>query len=130
LNLIDDLPSSLPLVFIARHKLLQVFVNLILNARDASSPGGTIRLAAGVHGNEVRLSIADEGMGMSPEIMAHIFDPFYTTKSPDKGKGIGLSVCYRVIEEAGGRIEVRSAGKEGSTFTVWLKGAEIARDET
>jgi signal transduction histidine kinase len=130
LNLVDNLPSSLPFVFIARHKLLQVFVNLILNARDASSRGGTIRLDAGVDGNEIRLSIADEGMGMNPDVMAHIFDPFYTTKPPHKGKGLGLSVCYRVVEEAGGRIEVRSAEEEGSTFTIWLKKrAGIEHDE-
>jgi signal transduction histidine kinase len=61
--------------------------------------------------------------------MAHIFDPFYTTKPPDKGKGLGLSVCYRVIEEAGGRIEVRSTEAEGSTFTVWLKRAKKECDE-
>jgi signal transduction histidine kinase len=129
LHLVDNLPSSLPVVCVSRHKLLQVFVNLILNARDASSPEGTIHLEAGVEGNEVRLSVTDEGTGMSPEVMAHIFDPFYTTKPPDKGKGLGLSVCYRVIEEAGGRIEVRSTEAEGSTFTVWLKRAKKECDE-
>jgi signal transduction histidine kinase len=61
---------------------------------------------------------------MSPEVLAHIFDPFYTTKAPDKGRGLGLAVCQRVVGEAGGRIEVRSAPGQGSEFKVWLKKTE------
>lgn len=130
LRLVDHLPSFLPDVVVARHKLLQVFVNLILNARDASPQGGSIRLEGGADEHEIWLSVADEGAGMSPDVMPHIFDPFYTTKAPNKGKGLGLSVCYRVIEEAGGRIEVRSEPKAGSTFTIRLKRAGKDRDET
>jgi signal transduction histidine kinase len=67
---------------------------------------------------------------MSPEVLTHIFDPFYTTKAPGKGRGLGLSVCHRVVEEAGGKIEVRSAAGQGSVFTIRLKKAEPASNET
>jgi signal transduction histidine kinase len=122
LDLIDNLPPSLPPVLACRHRLVQVFINLMVNARDASHPRGVVRLQGGANGEDVWLSVSDEGKGMSADLLAHIFDPFYTTKA--NGKGLGLSVCYRVIKEAGGRIEVRSAEGKGSTFIVWLKRAE------
>jgi len=125
LELQNELPSSLPVVTVARHKLLQVFVNLLLNARDASTEGGSIRVAGGVKETQVWLAVADDGSGMRGDVISHIFDPFYTTKATNGGKGLGLSVCYRVIEEAGGRIEVRSAEGEGSLFVVWLKSGEV-----
>ncbi len=115
-----QLSSSLSPVCISRHKLFQVFVNLLLNARDAISGGGTVRLAAGTEAKVVWLAVADEGCGMDPERVRHIFDPFYTTKAPDRGRGLGLAVCHRIVEEAGGRIEVDSRPGAGSTFTVCL----------
>lgn len=124
------LPPILPATRMVRHQLVQVFINLLLNARDASPPGGTIRLCGGDEGNSVRLSVTDGGAGMRQEVLAHIFDPFFTTKAPGKGRGLGLAICQRVIGEAGGRIEVRSVPGEGSEFVVWLKKAEDADDET
>jgi signal transduction histidine kinase len=121
----DHLPPNLPATNMVRHQLVQVFINLLINARDASSAGGTIRLSGGEDGGRLWLSVADAGAGMSPEVLAHIFDPFYTTKAPGKGRGLGLAVCQRVVGEAGGRIEVRSAPGKGSEFTVWLKKAEF-----
>lgn len=126
LDLDDRLPPALPATVMVRHRLVQVFINLLLNARDASSAGGAIRLRGGEEGGLVWLSVADAGSGMSPETVAHIFDPFYTTKAPGKGRGLGLAVCQRVVGEAGGRIEVRTAAGQGSEFTVWLKKAEPA----
>jgi signal transduction histidine kinase len=125
--LLDDrLPPSLPATVMVRHRLVQVFINLLLNARDASSAGGVIRLCGGEEGDLVRLSVADAGAGMSPEVLARIFDPFYTTKAPGKGRGLGLAVCQRAVGEAGGRIEVRSTPGQGSEFVVWLRKAEPA----
>ena len=126
----EDLPEALPLVAMSRHKLQQVFVNLLVNARDAVAGGGTIQLRSSVKEEWVRLAVADEGTGMAAEAMAHIFDPFYTTKAPGKGRGLGLAVCQRVIDEAGGRIEVRSAKGAGSVFTVWLRRADAEGYET
>lgn len=116
----DDLPDVLPTASLPRHKLLQVFVNLLLNARDACDDQGVVRISADATKDDVRLSISDTGHGMSEETARHIFDPFYTTKDPGKGRGLGLAVCHRIVEEAGGRIDVVSREGEGSTFTVHL----------
>ncbi len=127
LQLVRDLPRSLPPVHMVRHQLLQVFVNLLLNACDASCEGGTIKVEGGVSGGSVRLAVADEGEGIPAENLGNVFDPFFTTKAPGKGRGLGLAVCYRVVAEAGGDVEVRSEVGKGSRFTVRLpvdKGEE------
>lgn len=121
LRLRDKLPPSLPLVRIDRHQLIQVLVNFLLNARDASAPGGEIHLAGGAQGDSVWLAVRDQGEGIPPEILPHLFDPFFTTKEPGKGCGLGLSVCHRIATDAGGRIEVRSVTGGGSEFILWLK---------
>lgn len=126
LQIDSRLPSGLPATSMAQHRLVQVFVNLLLNARDASPPGGAIRLTAGEADGQLWLSVADAGPGIPQETLAHIFDPFYTTKAPGKGRGLGLAICQRVVGEAGGRIEVRSQPGEGSEFIVWLRKTESA----
>lgn len=127
LHLSNQMPLSLPLVRIDRHRLVQVLVNFFLNARDASPAGGEICLTGGEKGYFVWLSVKDQGEGISKEILPHLFDPFFTTKAPGKGCGLGLSVCHRIATDAGGRIEVRSTDGEGSEFILWLKKA--ANDE-
>lgn len=127
LRLSDDLPPVLPPVWIDRHRLIQVFINFLLNARDASVPGGEIHLSAGEQADSVWLSVSDRGEGISTEILAHLFDPFFTTKAPGKGYGLGLSVCHRIATDAGGWIEVRSGVGEGSEFILWLK--KVADDD-
>ncbi len=122
--------APLPLVRISRHRLIQVLVNLLLNARDASAHGGRIRLRGGASGGFVTLSVTDEGTGIDPRSASHIFDPFFTTKPPGKGRGLGLSVCHRIVAESGGRIEVDSEPGRGSTFTVWLPQAGEGDDES
>ncbi|MEZ4485474.1 MAG: HAMP domain-containing sensor histidine kinase [Syntrophotaleaceae bacterium] len=118
--LVDALPDRLPHVAMVPHRLLQVFINLLANARDASPEQGKIMLAAGDTAKGVWLSIADEGTGIAEEHLPHIFDPFYTTKAPGKGCGLGLAVCQRVVDEAGGAIEARSLSGRGSVFTIRL----------
>jgi len=118
------LPATLPEVQGVKAKLLQVFVNLLLNALDASGAGQPLRLLAGVAGEEVWLAVQDAGEGITPGVLPHIFDPFFTSKAPGRGRGLGLSVCQRVVAEMGGRIEVESAVGKGSSFTVWLHRVE------
>lgn len=120
LRLRDRLPASLPAVHMVRHQLVQVFINLLLNARDASDEGDAIVLAGGEDDRGSWLSVQDEGCGMSDEVLSHIFDPFFTTKAPDQGRGLGLAVCQRLVEDAGGRIEVQSRPGQGSEFMVRL----------
>ncbi len=118
------LPDALPRVEMVRHRLQQVLVNLLINARDATANGDLICLAAGVDHGTPWLSVRDAGSGMAPEVLAHVFDPFYTTKAPGHGRGLGLAICQRIIEEAGGRIEVSSSPGRGSEFKIWLKPVE------
>jgi signal transduction histidine kinase len=126
LRLVRLLPQSLATVHMVRHQLLQVFVNLLLNACDASREGGQIQVEAGLSGPSVWLSVADEGEGISTENLGHVFDPFFTTKAPGKGRGLGLAFCYRVVDEAGGKIEVHSKVGRGSSFTVRLPAEQEA----
>ena len=120
-KLVDTLPQQLPQVVMIRHRLLQVFVNLLVNAQDALSAEGEIRLSGGEAEDSVWIGFADNGAGISQQDLPHIFDPFFTTKEPGKGCGLGLAVCYRVLDEVGGSIEVQSEAERGSVFTVRMK---------
>jgi len=124
----NQLPVTLPRTHMLRHQLVQVFVNLLINARDATATGGTICLAGGSDGEDIWLSVTDNGEGITADIMKQIFDPFFTTKPASKGRGLGLAVCQRIIIEAEGRIDVRSTPEHGSVFTIWLKRSGVHCD--
>jgi two-component system, NtrC family, sensor kinase len=89
-------------------KLQQVFLNLILNARDAMDGGGTLRLSAESTDSSLRIRIADSGCGISEADLARIYDPFFTTKTAKKGTGLGLSITYGIVKEHAGSIAVSS----------------------
>ncbi len=99
-------------------QLKQVFLNLISNAVQAMPAGGTLRLRTRRDGPWVAAEVADTGAGIPPEVQAHLFEPFVTTKP--SGTGLGLSVSLGIVQEHGGRITVESEVGRGSTFTVWL----------
>lgn len=117
-----DLGAEIPEVPMDRHRLVQVFVNLILNAADAMPEGGRLTVEAKYRAAEsagwVEVVIADTGIGISTEALSQIFEPFYTTKP--QGTGLGLSVSRNIIEEHGGEIAVHSAEGQGTVFTVLL----------
>ncbi len=96
----------------------QVLVNLIKNASQAMTTGGTLTLQTGESGDDVWVSVADTGLGIPPEQIAHIFEPFYTTKK--KGTGLGLMIVQRIVRLHGGKIEVDSRVGHGTTFKVFL----------
>ena len=99
-------------------ELQQCLLNLCLNAIHAMPQGGRLELAAEGRGQEIRLSVRDTGTGMEPGTLSQLFTPFFTTK-PD-GTGLGLVSCKRIVESAGGRIEVASVPGEGTCFDLWL----------
>jgi PAS domain S-box-containing protein len=116
LSLADDLPS----INGNPGKLQQVFLNLLLNAKEAMPEGGSLRVATQVNGH-VEALITDSGAGIAPEHMKRIYDPFFTTKSTPKpgdkrGTGLGLSVSYGIIQEHAGKIHVESEVGAGTTF--------------
>lgn len=109
-------------------QLLQVMLNLALNARDAMPEGGTLRIAASEAGDQVCLSVQDTGMGMAPEVQARIFEPMFSTKAPGVGTGMGLAMVYRLVRSHGGTVTVESQPGAGSTFRVLLPPAPPTRD--
>jgi PAS domain S-box-containing protein len=97
-------------------KLQQVFLNLVLNARDAMEAGGTLTIRTWSDGACARIRIQDTGQGIPQDHLPRIYDPFFTTKAARKGTGLGLSVTYGIVQEHGGAIEVQSEPGAGTLF--------------
>jgi PAS domain S-box-containing protein len=115
---------GLPYVEGDPHQLMQVFLNLILNAEQAireARDRGTLRIRLGNTGDAVWASFQDDGPGIPADTLASIFDPFYTTKRPGRGTGLGLSICKSVMKEHNGTIEAANAPGGGAVFTVTLR---------
>jgi PAS domain S-box-containing protein len=113
-------------------QLEQVIVNLAANARDAMPRGGRLTLATrnapaspgqGPAGDRVELLVRDTGVGMSPEVKAHLFEPFFTTKELGRGTGLGLATVHGIVTQAGGQVRVESAPGAGTTFELSLPRA-------
>ncbi|UCC43682.1 MAG: GAF domain-containing protein [Candidatus Zixiibacteriota bacterium] len=100
-------------------QLKQVFLNLIVNSRDAMAGGGKLTVSVERPGDEVVISFGDTGPGIPPEIVDHIFDPFFTTKEPGKGTGLGLSVCHGIVRGHNGSISYRNI-ESGGLFEIRL----------
>jgi signal transduction histidine kinase len=112
--------GSLPPLPCHSTQISQVFTNLLVNAAQAIEEWGEIHITSRQEGAEAVVEISDTGAGMTPETLARLFTPFFTTKPPGKGTGLGLSICYSIINRHQGRIEVRSEPGKGSTFTIRL----------
>lgn len=98
----------------------QVITNLVINARDAMEGVGKLRLETSQTGNWFELRVIDNGTGMSPEVVAHIFEPFYSTKPTSKGTGLGLATAYGIVKNSGGSIQVESIVGKGTSMIVRL----------
>jgi PAS domain S-box-containing protein len=118
-------------------QLTQIILNLVVNARDAMRNGGRLRLETGsvtidslekceIHSKElepgdyVRISVTDNGVGMSDEVKQHLFEPFFTTKGEGCGSGLGLATSYGIVRQSGGHISVESKLGKGTTITIFL----------
>jgi two-component system, cell cycle sensor histidine kinase and response regulator CckA len=138
-------------VVIDPSQLSQVLINLAINARDAMPNGGTLRLSASrldvgrrsnvprgpmpsgsnehlelPPGTYVLIEVSDTGTGMAPNVLARAFEPFFTTKPVGSGSGLGLSMCYGIIQQAGGRIGIESRLGRGTTVNVYLPRSSVA----
>ena len=117
LSLKDNLPS----VRGNNDQLRQVLFNILINAADAMPKGGTLSIRSKHEKQWVVIAIKDTGMGIAVEDLDKIYDPFFTTKSPDKGTGLGLSISLKIVEELGRRLKVRSELGKGTEFIMYLR---------
>ena len=111
-----ELQDPLPPIRGNAGQLQQVFLNLFLNARDAMEHGGVLRVRAWEGETGVQVEVTDTGLGIPPEHLQRIYDPFFTTKTARKGTGLGLSITYGIVRDHGGVIEVESRPSEGARF--------------
>ncbi len=148
IRLSKDLAPNLPLVMVSPHHLEEVWINLLTNARDAipTDRDGEIQISTRLAEaaspaaapayvetegavQPVQVIISDNGSGIPPDRLEKIFEPFYTTKGPGKGTGLGLFICYEIIKRHNGTIAVDSQPGEGTTFTITLPAWEGQADE-
>jgi signal transduction histidine kinase len=120
IEVVREESPELPLVVADFNQLVQVFINLLVNAIQAMREGGRLTVRTGTGNGWVKMSVSDTGAGITPENMERLFTPFFTTKEDLKGVGLGLAVSHGIIERHGGRIEAHSEVGKGSTFTVFL----------
>jgi signal transduction histidine kinase len=110
------LEPGLALIHGNADKLQQVFLNLFLNAKDAMPRGGQLRVTSWTEDSRVRIEIRDTGVGISPDHLPRIYDPFFTTKGPGAGTGLGLAVTYGIVSEHSGKITAESRPGFGTRF--------------
>src|SRR5215467_1248896 len=116
----QELRAECPITFGNAGRLQQVFLNLLVNARDAMPEGGELRVLTETMNSKIEILVQDTGTGISPENIKKIYDPFFTTKAPGKGTGLDLSVSYGIVQEHGGTISVESKQGVGTTFRLEL----------
>ena len=125
--------ADLPGVIGDANQLIQVFLNLVTNAEQAIREvrdTGRIQIRADRMGNQLTITVQDDGVGIRPEALPRIFDPFYTTKRPGGGTGLGLSICMSIIREHGGNIEAETLPAGGSAFTIYLPASPDQNPDT
>jgi two-component system NtrC family sensor kinase len=112
--------DELPRVSGDAGQLQQAIIALATNAVDAMPDGGLLRISSGQEGGRVFIKVSDTGAGILPENVPKIFEPFFTTKEVGEGTGLGLAVCYGILTEHGGSLDVQSTVGVGTTFTIKL----------
>ena len=120
--------NDLPLVNGDEGQLQQAVIALSTNALDAMPDGGVLTLKTSEQDGNVNIEIRDTGNGIAPENLTKIFDPFFTTKEVGKGTGLGLAVCYGIVTEHGGRLDVESTDGVGTVFTISLPALRLTKN--
>jgi signal transduction histidine kinase len=124
IQVVAEFDEDLPRINGDRDHMMQVMLNLVLNAVQAMPENGTLRMVAAPEGDQhVKLTVADNGHGIPPDVLPKIFEPFVTTKERGQGTGLGLSVVLGIVQEHGGTISVDSTPGQGATFTLRLPRA-------
>ena len=123
-----DIEEDLPLIMADSTRLEQVFINLLLNARDSidekwgskqhKQGDKKIKIKTKVKGNDVIAEVSDSGLGIPEDISDKIFEPFFTTKNVGEGTGLGLSISYGIVQDCGGSIQLMTTEGEGASFLV------------
>jgi PAS domain S-box-containing protein len=134
INVVREFADTLPTLHADRQQLRQVFLNLLTNASDAMTGGGTLTLRVAMGQMErcagaIVIEFADTGAGIKPEDLLKVWEPFYTTKDEGKGTGLGLAICRRIVEEQHGTINIETEVGQGTTVRITLPAAERERDE-
>jgi signal transduction histidine kinase len=126
IEIVKSYDDESPPVFGNSGKLQQVFTNLLLNARDAIPSGGSIKIATlPTDDDSLTIEVSDSGIGIAPENVAKIYDPFYTTKGVGRGTGLGLAVSYGIVQEHSGHISVESTPGHGTIFRITLPTVNV-----
>src|SRR5881397_1550791 len=120
IELLTRLDSGLGRVSANPHQIGRVIMNLVVNARDAMPQGGRLTIETANVSQVVMLAVSDTGSGMDNETRARLFEPYFTTKEPGRGSGVGLATVYDVVTQFGGQISVMSDAGAGSTFKIYL----------
>jgi two-component system, cell cycle sensor histidine kinase and response regulator CckA len=120
IELVTRFSPSLARVSANPHRISQVIMNLVVNARDAMPNGGRLIIETSNVGQAVMLAVGDTGCGMDDETRTRLFEPYFTTKEPGRGSGLGLATVYDVVTQCGGQISVTSDAGAGSTFRIYL----------
>ncbi|MDT5157448.1 MAG: hypothetical protein QOH51_1805 [Acidobacteriota bacterium] len=129
INVVREFADTLPTLYADNQQLRQVFLNLLTNASDAMSQGGTLTLRVTAGQTEdgavaVVIEFADTGPGIKPEDLLKVWEPFFTTKAEGKGTGLGLAICRRIVEEHKGTINIESEVGKGTTVRITLPASE------
>src|SRR5690606_4236002 len=120
LELKTELAADIPEINVNPDQLQQVFLNLLLNARDAVEGDGSVTIRSYFDGENAVTEIIDSGSGIDEAVLKNVFDPFFTTKPAGSGTGLGLAVCYGIITAHGGNIDAAKHIGGGSAFTIKL----------
>jgi signal transduction histidine kinase len=123
LHIVDEIKGQLPPVRLAHEQLVQLLLNLVMNAADACGERGTISITLEPTPLGARVSVTDDGPGVAPEVRARLFEPFVTTKEVGKGTGLGLAVSRGLVEAGGGSIDLDESYTAGARFVIELPTA-------
>jgi signal transduction histidine kinase len=130
IDLVIDVAAPTHHVLMDPSQLEQIVMNLVVNARDAVGGHGTITIRTGRAEHDATIEVIDTGCGMTPDVAARVFEPYFTTKALGKGTGLGLATVHGIVEHVGGHITVASEVGHGSTFRIALPRTDLAPEQT